>query len=446
MGTEDDFFIADGKVSGFTATGDSGRGDVYPRAQYGHRTWFVVPEPAFDYGAAFQGWYYGCYCAAGDADDNNDLGPDTNSYCDFAGVLGTAVFVTGVAGTSTTQVGVYGQTEDDPGSSIPQNMSAGVFGAANTGSGVVGWSTNWNGVEGWAYQGTAVLGVSEYDRGVHGASTWQQGVQGWSTNDIGVQGGSGPEGTQGPPLPPNLPTIAGVFGTSDTEAGVIGTSNRTVGVLGFSNNVGVYGIGNDYAGIFVGNFLVVGGTKAAAVPFPDGTQRVLYCMESPELWFEDFGEAKLRRGRRIVKLDADFAKVIKRGDYKVFFAPEGDCRGLYVRRKSAASFEVRELMGGKSNVAFSYRIVGRRKDIKSHRRFAKIDTSLTVPATAARARRKPAPTAAGRRAFAARLEKKARERAPKGAVEGRTRMRAKGPRPDFMRSMQQRPERGERKD
>jgi hypothetical protein len=29
MGTEDDFFIADGKVSGFTATGDSGRGDVY---------------------------------------------------------------------------------------------------------------------------------------------------------------------------------------------------------------------------------------------------------------------------------------------------------------------------------------------------------------------------------------------------------------------------------
>jgi hypothetical protein len=40
---------------------------------------------------------------------------------------------------------------------------------------------------------------------------------------------------------------------------------------------------------------------------------------------------------------ADFAKVIKRGDYKVFLTPEGDCRGLYVRRKSAASFEVREL-------------------------------------------------------------------------------------------------------
>jgi hypothetical protein len=79
----------------------------------------------------------------------------------------------------------------------------------------------------------------------------------------------------------------------------------------------------------------------------------------------------------VVKLDANFAKVIKRGDYKVFLTPEGDCRGLYVR-KSAASFEVRELAGGTSSVAFSYRIVGRRKDIRGHRRFAKIDVTLPV--------------------------------------------------------------------
>src|SRR5262249_61747601 len=92
--------------------------------------------------------------------------------------------------------------------------------------------------------------------------------------------------------------------------------------------------------------------KSAVVPFPDGTHCVLHCMESPEHWFEDFGAAKLKRGRAVVKLDANFAKVIKRGDYKVFLTPEGDCRGLYVR-KSAASFEVRELAGGTSSVAFS---------------------------------------------------------------------------------------------
>jgi hypothetical protein len=32
---------------------------------------------------------------------------------------------------------------------------------------------------------------------------------------------------------------------------------------------------------------------------------------------------------------------------------------------------MRELMGGKSGIAFSYRIVGRRKDVRGHRRFAK---------------------------------------------------------------------------
>ena len=155
--------------------------------------------------------------------------------------------------------------------------------------------------------------------------------------------------------------------------------------------------------------------KSAIVPFPDGSHRLLHCMESPEHWFEDFGTAKLKRGRAVVKLDADFGKVIKRGDYKVFFTPEGDCRGLYVRRKSAASFEVRELMGGKSSSAFSFRIVGRRKDIKEHRRFAKIDTRLPLPDAAARPPRQPKPSAVALRAFVARLEREARQRRPKGA-------------------------------
>jgi hypothetical protein len=228
---------------------------------------------------------------------------------------------------------------------------------------------------------------------------------------------------------------------------VIGTTNANVGVIGYStNNIGVLGYttAGPFAGYFLGN-LGVTGSKAAVVPFPDGTHRALYCMESPDLWFEDFGTAKLKRGRTVVKLDADFAKVIKRGDYRVFVTPEGDCRGLYVRRKSA-SFEVRELMGGKSSIAFSYRVAGRRKDIKAHRRFARIDMALQLPAAAAPAPRKPAPTAAGRRAFTARLEKNARERAPKSALAGRARMRAKAPRPDFVRLLQQRPQRAERKE
>jgi len=148
--------------------------------------------------------------------------------------------------------------------------------------------------------------------------------------------------------------------------------------------------------------------KNAVVPFPDGSARVLHCMESPEHWFEDFGTAKLKRGRAVVRLDTDFAKVIKRGDYRVFLTPEGDCRGLYVR-KSAGSFEVREFGGGKSNVAFSYRVVGRRRDITRHRRFAKIDTRLAIAPTRTP---RPKPTEAALRTFITRLEKEAREREP----------------------------------
>ena len=145
-------------------------------------------------------------------------------------------------------------------------------------------------------------------------------------------------------------------------------------------------------------------------------------MESPEHWFEDFGSAKLARGRAVVKLDANFAKVIKSGDYRVFVTPEGDCGGLYVRRRTNR-FEVRELARGKSSIPFSYRIVGRRKDIKGHRRFAKIDTRQLLPTTAPRAPRKPVPMAAQLRAFTARVKNKARERMPKGAEKVRARMR-----------------------
>jgi hypothetical protein len=388
-------------------------------------------NPHFKIGGQFGGWFYGVQGTGGfsvDADAQHKVlppvignpffkfGPEVNDYSNFAGVFGTGVFVTGVAGTSVNNVGVYGQTEEDPDSSIPQTFSAGVVGAATTGSGVVGWSTTWNGVEGWAYQGTAVLGVSDIGYGVQGASTLQPGVLGWSENDTGVIGGSGPEGTQGPTVP-NTSNTAGVVGTSDAQHGVIGTTNANVGVIGFStNNIGVLGYttAGSYAGFFLGD-LGVTGTKAAVVPFPDGTHRALYCMESPELWFEDFGTAKLKRGRAVVKLDANFAKVIKTGSYHVFVTPEGDCGGVYVHRKNAGSFEVRELGGGKASIAFSYRIVGRRKDIKGHRRFAKIDTRLPLPAAAARAPRKAAPTRAGLRAFAARADKKARARRPKRA-------------------------------
>jgi hypothetical protein len=337
-------------------------------------------------------------------------------------VFGTGVYVTGVAGTSVNNAGVYGQTGDDPG--FPRTIAAGVFGVGGDNrAGVIGW----NGVLGFAYEGEAVGGASHLGTGVSGLSDQREGVGGLSGNDCGVIGVSD---LIGPPIP-NPVTIGGVWGSSSKRHGVIGTSNENAGVFGYSSRalgvVGYTGNPASYAGAFFGNVFVNGtfsaNVKNGVVPFPDGSQRILHCMESPEHWFEDFGSAKLARGRAVVKLDANFAKVIKRGDYRVFLTPEGDCRGLYVRRKSANRFDVRELTGGKSSVAFSYRIVGRRKDIKQHRRFAKIENPLPPPTRPPRAARKPAPTAAGLRAFVARVEKEARGRAPKGMEKVRARMR-----------------------
>ena len=106
-----------------------------------------------------------------------------------------------------------------------------------------------------------------------------------------------------------------------------------------------------FAGLFFGNVQVQGdftviGHKSAVVPHPDGTHRRLYCVESPENRFEDFGRGKLSGGRAAIELEADFAKLVKTGDYHVFLTPEGDCNGLYVHRKTAGGFEVRELQKG----------------------------------------------------------------------------------------------------
>jgi hypothetical protein len=309
-----------------------------------------------------------------------DSGPNS-PFTDQIGVSGTARDGPGIVGTSSTSHGVYGQL-GDPGEPAGP---AGVCGSSQKGSAVCGSSRDGFGVIGSSSQLAGVLGQADKSGGVLGGSRESVGVGGVSDRFHGILGVS-----FGPPGP----------GTNraDFPAGVYGQSmNGSFGVLGVADSAGtaVAGIATrdaPYAGYFEGNLFVTGqifaGTKDAMVPFPDGSQRLLHCMESPEHWFEDFGSARLTRGRATVKLDADFAKVVKK-DYHVFVTPAGDCRGLCAHNKTATSFEVSELQGGTSNVAFSYRVVARRKDIKAHTRFAKIDTPLPKPIGNARAARAP---------------------------------------------------------
>jgi hypothetical protein len=186
---------------------------------------------------------------------------------------------------------------------------------------------------------------------VNGFSDAGIGVLGYSRSSLGV-GGEG---------------RVGVEGLGDT------------GVIGYSgpDGIGVYGVSGGLAGLFEGNvnvhgdFLVISGVKSTVVPHPDGSHRQLYCMESPESWFEDFGEGKLTKGNARVQLDSGFASVVKTNTYHVFLTPYGDSNGLYVARRSKGGFEVKEQRNGKSSLSFSYRIVAKRKDVGG-KRLAKV--------------------------------------------------------------------------
>jgi hypothetical protein len=109
----------------------------------------------------------------------------------------------------------------------------------------------------------------------------------------------------------------------------------------------------------LGNFLCTG-TKSSITDVDDG-QRALYAIESPDVWFEDFGSAQLANGTATVQVDPMFAQSVNLNvDYHVFLTPLGDCNGLYVSNKTADGFEVHELGGGISDVGFDYRIVAKR--------------------------------------------------------------------------------------
>jgi hypothetical protein len=316
--------------------------------------------------------------------------PNSSANPPPAGVFGTTVGAVAVAGVASNSSGVIGQSGAPP--SQYYQSTAGVIGAARDAAGVFGVSDSVAGVIGISKHATGVIGGGG-GFGVHGDSDISAGVRGDSNSYFGVVGysrsSSGVMGFAVQQGPDFRSPVAGVFGTSSASAGVFGTSSNQPGVVGYStSSVGVYGetagtsAGGGWAGYFKGDLYIsgqiIGGNKSAIVPFSDGSHRLMQCMESPEHWFEDFGAARLKRGQAVVNLDADFANTIRAGDYRVFLTPEGDCCGLYVKRKRGDGFEVRELQGGTSNVAFSFRVIGRRRDIKRHKRFAKIDIAPPI--------------------------------------------------------------------
>ncbi len=305
------------------------------------------------------------------------------------GVAGTGSSY-GVYGTGTGAVHSYGVYGTGTGSA-----SAGVYGYAPTG--VAGYSSgsSGTGVAGvggsygvYGYAPTGVWGNGT-NYGVYGygpTGVWGNGTNYGVSGSTSTNGGSGVSGGDS-----SSGGGYGVWGGSTNGAGVAGVG-ATYGVYGYSNATansigvwgggptGVYGNGifygvygtarSDTLAVFSdGNFAVAEGySKSGIAVLPDDRAVLLYSMESPENWYEDFGSGRLEGGVGIIKLDATFAQTVNtRTEYHVFLTPKGDCKGLYVTNETATGFEVRELGSGQSSVTFDYRIVAKRKGLESLR-------------------------------------------------------------------------------
>jgi hypothetical protein len=157
-----------------------------------------------------------------------------------------------------------------------------------------------------------------------------------------------------------------------------GSSGQTndIGVYGgvdFETGIGVYGYNPDsdgYAGYFDGNLTMVNGTKNASVPTSKGNQ-LMYSMESPEIWFEDFGSGQLNNGEVHITLDEMFLETVYIDDehpMHVFVQEQGESNGLYVIPDAdGRGFTVKERAGGTGNIKFSYRIIAKRRFFQDHR-------------------------------------------------------------------------------
>jgi len=326
--------------------------------------------------------------------------------------------------TSGTTIGVYGAAASATGTGVQGQNSAttgladGVFGvtSSTTGNGVQGdalattgaaigvdgisHSSTGIGVQGHALSTTGstfgVTGISDSPTGtgIQGQATSSTGINyaivgtSASTQGVGVYGYGAVQSTLGGQLAGNAAGVwgdthngsAGVFATADSAEAIAAYNNATnVATLFVENQTDsdnsaiVVATYSDYGGfcdIFVnGNLSCSGSVGGHAFVGPDASREVsLYAMQAPENWFEDAGSGQLHNGAALVTLDAEYAQTVNTGmDYHVFLTPDGDCKGLYVSQKSATSFEVHELGGGNSSIAFDYRIMAKRKGYENVR-------------------------------------------------------------------------------
>jgi hypothetical protein len=127
--------------------------------------------------------------------------------------------------------------------------------------------------------------------------------------------------------------------------------------------------GGDYSYIaYDGYGILSSGVKSTEVKDESNQERVLFCDESPEVVFHDYGTAQLVNGTVHINLDPLYAKTVainEKHPLRVMVTLNDECNGVFVKNRTATGFDVVELNHGTSNAAFTYEVIANRADTKN---------------------------------------------------------------------------------
>ena len=353
----------DAALTGNAANGSTG---VYGNSDVGFGVWGTSYVPVGGASGVF-----GNMGVTGPTDTSGTYGREVPYQ--VAGVWGDTA---GSANYYTA--GVIGTADNADGGSFFNNSAsyATVYASNLSTASGVGVSGNAAGTASFGVEGSAATGVL-------GISTLTTGDPGWGVH--GIFNSASKEGTY-------VAGASGIWadtGVTDTVAFLASADEGNAGL--FYNNgsdydtllaendaessstATVFETFGDYWGgeciINVSGALGCNGTIGANVQAADSGRTVqTYSVQSAENWFEDAGTVQLVNGVAHVDLEPVFGATVNTGvEYHVFLTPDGDCKGLYVSQKSAGGFDVRELGGGTSSIAFEYRIMAKRTGFETAR-------------------------------------------------------------------------------
>lgn len=296
------------------------------------------------------------------------------------GVIGIATIGTGTgtygwnnaAASASVGFGGYFTSNQTGGAALVGSLGlssyfagAGVSGISNStvanGTGVIGMCNNGTGVGVWG-QSNGANGDGVY--GVGGSATGSA-FAGYNSNASGtgaiISGnniggsylgvGSGGAFTG---------ILYGVYAKS-TQAGV----TQNAAVYGANGSSGVVSWLSLYNGTQYKTVSSGVSTNSCSVPDTNGNFVCMHAPETPEAYFEDYGEGQLINGKVHIELDPNFAKNIRINEkhpLRVFVQLYGNCNGVYITNTTETGFDVIELNGGNSNTHFQYHVICNMRD------------------------------------------------------------------------------------